>query len=224
MNPIDVTMVATRRPELFRETLLSFEKNLFRELRPPRLILNIDPMFGDEDCDARIEEIAHSVVGNVVIRRPPQPSFGAAVIWAWSQAETDWFLHLEDDWQLTAPPDLRRLQKQMQISRIAQIRLKKSGKDWRKGVWRPVVSTSPSFISREFARTVLPYMRPDLDPEKQFQGGHNPELAAAAAGFRYRVHVPRFLPGILVDTGRDWARARGIKKSVVDGRTIWSAD
>ena len=50
---IDVCMVAGRRPDLIQTTLDSFNANLFRNFTVERFIVNIDPVFGSDDDQAR---------------------------------------------------------------------------------------------------------------------------------------------------------------------------
>ena len=76
---IDVCMVAGRRPDLIQTTLDSFNANLFRNFTIDRFIVNIDPVFGSDDDQARCREIIHSFFPTAQISEPAEPRFCAAV-------------------------------------------------------------------------------------------------------------------------------------------------
>ena len=225
----DVTMVATRRPELVELTLRSFHQNLLGVLNAPRLILNIDPVWGTEKDDQEIDAICRRYFPAVDIRRPETPGFGAAVKWAWGKAETDWFLHLEDDWLLARRIDPEHLAAQMADPELGQIKLSNKSRyrriRARVRFWKrkkpEMIATSPAFVRAAFGRAAVAHMDPDLDPEKQFYQGFNPEGAAALAHFKQRFYGDLATPCLLHDTGRVWREGQGITKVVIDGRSVW---
>lgn len=223
LSEFDVTVVATRRSELLKQTLHTFSKNLFSKIHIRRMFCNIDPLWGDERGDREIEETCRSYFADVVIRKPEKPSFGAAVKWLWSQPQTDWFLHLEDDWLLTRPIDVERLSQEMSFSTVEQISFTRlNRKAWRKGVWVDRFTTSPSLVRSSFARLVSSLMDPELDPEKQMYGTENPILSDVTRGeFRHRLHGHRFSRDFLEDIGRAWREERGIVKKRVGDKSIW---
>jgi hypothetical protein len=225
----DVTMVATRRPELVELTLRSFHQNLLAGLDAPRLILNIDPVWGSEEDDREIEAICRRYFSVVEMRRPSSPGFGAAVKWAWARTATDWFLHLEDDWLLARRIDPEHLAAQMADPELGQIKLSNKSRYrrirarvrfWRRK--RPeMIATSPAFVRASFGRAAVSHMDPDLDPEKQFYQGFNPEGAAVLARFRQRLYGDLSTPCLLHDTGRIWREVQGIRKVVIGGKSVW---
>ncbi len=220
---LDVVLVSTRRPALVREALRSFSENLFGKIRARRIFCNIDPLWGDEDDDRNVEQACRKYFSDVVVRRPDQANFGAAVKWLWAQPETEWFLHLEDDWVLRKPIDPARLFAEMDPPDVAQISLCRANRQaWRKGVWLDRFTTSPSFVRTTFGKLVSSLQDPDLDPEKQMYGTQNARLTAAIAGkFRHRLHGPRFAPDPITDIGRSWRDERNIEKRVIDERSVW---
>jgi hypothetical protein len=219
---IDIVVIATRRSDVLERTLSSFARNLFNRVRIEQLYLNIDPLWADEREDAKVEQLCRSIVPRVVIRRPERPSFGAAVKWGWSQPQSEWFLHLEDDWELTRPIDLTRVAREMRYKRVAQVCFGRTGKEWRRGIFRyHRFVLCPSFFKSSFARMASALMIPELDPEKQFYNGMNPALAAAVKPFRICSHGGRFGSHCLVDIGREWRRQRGITKIIENGVSQW---
>jgi hypothetical protein len=220
---LDVVLVSTRRPSLVDETLNSFTQNLFRRIRVRRIFCNIDPLWGDENDDRDVEQACRKYFSDVVVRRPDQPGFGTAVKWLWAQPETEWFLHLEDDWVLRRPIDPVRLLQEMKPPDVAQISLSRlNRKAWRKGVWIERFTTSPSFVRTTFGELVSSLLDPELDPEKQMYGTQNPRLTAAIVGrFRHRLHGSRFASDFIADIGRSWRDERNIEKRVIDERSVW---
>jgi hypothetical protein len=220
VTPIDVTMTATRRPELLLRTLGSFREMLFERLPVRKFFLNIDPVWGNERQGKEVEEISRSFFGNVEARCPSTGSYGGAVKWLWSKPETEWFLHLEDDWTMTHPISLNKLSSQMS-SGASQIVLA----NWRRLQRRrkpPKLGLCPLFSKREFGRLASIHMNPDLDPDKQFRNGSNPVLEQAVSS-HYAVYFGgRLTRETIIDIGRDWREDRKIEKKIVDGASIWT--
>lgn len=225
LREIDVTLVSARRPDLVARTMKSFHANLFTRLPVRRLFVNIDPIWGTEADDREVERICREVLPDTeqVYRRPAQAHFCRAVKWLWSQPSGEWFLHMEDDWDLVRPIDLDQLQKEMRYPGIKQIALRRPPKLWRKSQTSPYFGTSPSFIDVPVGKMAASLMRPEMDPEKQFYKERNPELIAAVRPYRIRFHGGRFARPPIVDTGREWREARGIEKVVEGGLTSWTA-
>jgi hypothetical protein len=212
-------MVATRRPELLAPTLASFHENLFSHVPVRRFFLNIDPLWGSEEEDAAVERLARGYFPNVEITRPARPSFGAAVQRMWSKPETEWFLHLEDDWLLTLRLGHRRLRSAMRDPALAQINLCHWGWDTR--LKRPAAySSGPAFRRAQFAKEVAALLNPELDPEKQLS--ENAALAAYVAKWRFRYYGGVFTRRSMKDIGRTWREQRGIRKETVAGTSIWT--
>jgi hypothetical protein len=219
---MDVTMTATRRPDLVSKTLDSFQNMLFNRLTVGTFYINIDPVWGSEQQGKGVEEVARKYFQNVQVRRPLKPSYGSAVKWLWEQPQTDWFLHLEDDWIMTNPISLRRLSKQI-ASGASQIKLA----NWsRLGRRRrpPTLGVCPLFLSSRFSKLASGKMNPDLDPDKQFRNNTNLSLEEAVSG-HYAVYFGgMFTRRSLIDIGREWREHRKIEKQVVDGASVWTGE
>lgn len=189
-----------------------------------KVILNIDPVFGSISEENDIESFCMSLFKDIIIRKPTCASFGGAVKWAWSEVASDIFLHMEDDWILTGPVNIDEVLKEHSETTISQVILghaEKKWSRWRKGVWFPRNTTSPSFLKGSFGRHAASLMNPDLDPEKQFYNGSNNSLESYADQFKVRFYGNRFSKNILVDTGRKWRDERQIEKIVTDGKSTW---
>jgi hypothetical protein len=219
---MDVTMTATRRPDLVSTTMASFQKMLFDRLTVRTFYLNIDPVWGTEQQGEEVEAVARKYFRNVEVRRPLKASYGGAVKWLWEQPQTEWFLHMEDDWIMTNPISLRRLSKQM-ASGASQIKLA----NWsRIGRYKrpPTLGLCPLFSSTQFARLAAAKMNAEFDPDKQFRNHTNMPLEAAVSG-HYAVYFGgAFTPRSLIDIGRDWRQDRNIEKQIVNGASVWTGE
>ena len=109
------------------------------------------------------------------------------------------------------------------VPKVKQITLRRPRRLWRKPQTSPGFSTSPSFIDVGFARMASDRMQAELDPEKQFYKGRNPELIAAVRPYLLYYHGGRFARPLIADTGRAWREQRGIRKIRQGARTVWSS-
>jgi hypothetical protein len=240
--PIDVCIVATRRPELLALTLASFQQNLFRHFRIRRLIANIDPAFGTEADQRECIRLIRSYDPDALITTPAEANFAAAVARVWAASTTDIILHLEDDWLLKRallPADVKPM---AEDESIGEISLNHAGKAWsveRKGPfvytrrprrflgvslpWRrriPLFLTAPAFFRGSFARAAASLMDPAFDPEKQFCRGVNPALEAYVLPFRNMI-LGGATDYYIEDLGRRWREDRQIGKRLVGGQSHW---
>lgn len=236
---LDVAIVAGARPELIARTLASFAARMFGSFDIRRVHANIDPFGGDEAARDDAADLLRDRFGDRLnLRRPDRPSFGGAVRWLWSQAGTRPLLHLEDDWLLLAsvsPADVA-LGPGVGCVTLASAHHGRVPGDfheredktklWRLTLYRRRVAnfgTSPRVLAPRFAAECARLMDPGLDPEKQMRPPHNPALRRFQRGFRARyLRAPDGGP-IIEDIGREWRDARGIEKTVRDGRSVWSA-
>jgi hypothetical protein len=220
VTPIDVTMTAACRPELVFRTLKSFKEMLFDRLPVRAFFLNVDPVWGTKDQGREVEAIGRSFFNSVEVRFPLTGSYGGAVKWLWSRPETEWFLHLEDDWTMTNRISLNRLTSQMN-SGAAQIVLA-NWKRLQRQRKPPKLGLCPLFSKREFGRLASGHMNPDLDPDKQFRNGTNPALEQAIAGYHAVYFGGALTRETIVDIGRDWRQDRKIEKKIIDGVSVWT--
>ena len=237
---IDITLICGRRPELLSQTLQSFQKMVFQHFRIDRVYVNIDPFGGDEIDHEKCRRIVLEYFPNAVISEPETASFGHAVKVVWSQVNSPFVLHLEDDWLALEPITPNRVfplfKGRTRAVRLVTKELRWNGRDeFRRQtvkvkllgltIWRRKVScfgTSPAFLSGEFVKQCSAFMISDLDPEKQQRPPHNPPLLDFTSCYECRVLPGIAQPEIIKDIGRKWRDDRGILKTVEKGRSIWS--
>lgn len=228
---LDITMTATRRPELLVETLTSFTRLMLNEFdQKIRLIINVDPV-GHNIPSEDIVQICKGFFSNVIARCPEQASFPQAFRWCWEQTTSPFIFNLEEDWRLLYPIDLNHMQHLMQTtSELVILRLPfspcnlESNKSWGhfipwNGAFYEVPTDSkgllgfsghPSLIDRKFVSTVLKTGLLDgrRNPEKQLKWRHLHPLQA----FRYGVYGSPGKGAAVVDIGRTWKTEHGWKK------------
>ena len=195
MDQIDVVTTAIRRPEILELAYRSYFNGGIRGLPRVRIILNIDPI-GEGDTDAIIE-IASRYTSELVVRQPDESNFAAAVNWAWSHVESEYFLHLEDDWLLSRPIDFSDWIDSLQGEAYLQAVLirKRSRK----------VASPYSFRANLAKKTVI-------EQVGQIPLDHNPEKFAKSR-LAHDVSIDFGPERQLLDMGRKWAKAQHARKA-----------
>ncbi|HEV7306863.1 hypothetical protein [Ensifer sp.] len=243
MSTIDLCIVATRRPDLFAQTLESFAEKIFHKLDLRGAYLNLDPVFGTEDDHRACVEIFRKHFPDGTIFQPESPGFCAAVARLWSASSADYIFHLEDDW--TSLKNMgRELLAPFSDDRIAQVSFHTADQNWnirRKGHFHrrneythlfgikiplfrtfPKFTTSPSLLRGDFARHCAGLMDLSRDPEKQFYSGVNPAMEAYVANRRNYIFSPEASP-VIKDMGREWREQRRIEKVITNSTSVWRA-
>ena len=209
---IDITTSATIRPGLLQRTLSSFRDNLLNNNHTYRLIINVDPA-GEEDKTADdVIEVAKSYFDNVVSRTPESPSFAGAVIWCWSQVESDIVFHLEDDWIMLRPIDLDKMLGTIaEFGNFDSFRLAKQNQKCSKQRVKLYdrLSLNPVFIRKKFIKKAIQHMSPDKNPEKQLRAV-DPECGKFIKKTSHGVYVEQGSGVVVQDIGRKWMMKHGV--------------
>jgi len=96
---IDITMTAALRPEIVERTLKSISDHIiFNGIL--RLIIDIAPVGDNKYNQLDILNIAPKYFSNINIRTRDISYQAEALIWAWRNAESEFILNWEDDWEL----------------------------------------------------------------------------------------------------------------------------
>ena len=233
-NLIDITMTATRRPDILDQTLNSFVFGLFFPvLSQVRLIINIDPA-GLKVSSFDVLDVCQKyfLKGNICCRMAAEPNFGSAFCWTWSRVTAPWTFHLEDDWELLHHVDILEMISMMEAEPdLAVLRLPykvtgpETSKNWNlffpwNGRYFECPSNyaggagfsgHPSLIRSEFVKKTLPLLNPQHNPEKQFHA-RIPEIQKIVQSYRYGVWAQPSSPPSVRDIGRPWMVQNGILK------------
>lgn len=229
---IDITMTATRRPELVFKTLHSFYEKCFRPIADRcRIIVNVDPV-GHDIPSVEVLNIVSSFFRSYYIHMPLEASFPRAFIWTWTKVEAPWVFHLEEDWELLQDIDIMDMITVLRrFPQLALLRLPynpsgpQSQKNWSHFYpWnghyyecpydRRVelgFCGHPSLIRGSFVRGAVPYIYPDLNPEKQFHHGNEDLITHVAKHIYGNWGKPGDGPYVK-DIGRKWMVEHGFAK------------
>lgn len=138
-------------------------------------------------------------------------SFPAAVKWLFRQPSSEYFFHLEDDWQLLTQVDIADLIGVLEAdATLSCVNLRAYS-----GINDDRICLSPALWRTEHARAIADRLGDHEDPELQLRNG-------AAKGFRGTVWPIR-RARIVKDIGREWMRDHGLVKNQHDGKrlTAW---
>lgn len=237
----DLVLIATCRPELLEQTLESFGQQVFRHLTFANVIANIDPYFGSPADGDRAEALIRDRFAHATIFRPDSPHFTHAVKRSWLATQSDFVLHLEEDWialEDIAPDRYLDLMEDPEVMAVSFFCRNKNAKGLpyqtaRRKVRDPetgqpklirvnAFSTSPGVYKGPFLRQAAKLMSPFFDPETQFFGRLNRPLERFALPKRCMFLHGQSQRDLVLDIGRDWRAERGIAKATVDGQAVWS--
>lgn len=223
---IDITMTAVVRPEILERTLASFARNLFKSYKDygTRLIINIDPVGGDEvDLESMIDVIEQNF-NSYTVRVAKIPNFAKAFKWCWQQVTAPYVFNLEDDWELLRPISIKSLLASMEskddlaIMRLPAFTSNDTAmKNWNKFYpWNGeyfecpenLKTTTgfcghPSLIKFDFVDKIRKHLVTDRNPEKQFHTGST-EIAGIIRSYDYGVHGKLSTTPYIRDIGRQW--------------------
>ncbi len=201
---MDVVIIASIRPRILELTIKSFMSKLLTS--DVRFIVNVDPV-GEKYSQQDVIDVIRKYSNNIVSRTPDKSSFSDAVRWCWSQVESEYFLHLEDDWCLKKNVDINSVIKILSENDVQGIRLNlsRNKKDANESgfVESDGLSLNPTIFKTSFIKTLLPIFDISKDPEKQFR-------VKKIANFYYYG-----LPGessYVIDTGKKWRKYMGLTK------------
>jgi len=219
MKKIDITVTATIRPKLFQKTLFSFTTNMLINPEQCRMILNVDPIGEDKSPQIMID-VAKGFFKNVEYRISESPSFPNAVIWCWEQVQSDYVLHLEDDWKLTMPINLNNMINILdQDEDLVSLRLSKIGKpetisssDKGGYIYYPKLSLNPTLFKGSFIKDIVKLMDPTLNPEKQLRRGKQTPRNKYLIKVLHAVYIADGLDLAVKDIGRGWMKGTNFAK------------
>ena len=231
MAKIDITMTATLRPRVLEQTLKSIVKNIVTKENEFRLIINIDPM-GEKIQQKIILKVAKTYFSNILYNYPKQPSFAKAVKWCWYNSDASYIFHIEDDWLINRKVDVNKminiLDKYKDLSSLRLYKYKTPKEKvfstfsckWRYNQegfyiaddWRKQFGLNPILIKRQFIDEVLPKMRDNVNPEKQFRASRK-WMASIIKKWKYGLFTSPGEKSLNTDIGLNWRNENKLFKS-----------
>lgn len=238
---IDITMPCTLRPDIIKQTLESFCKNLFTDRERYRLIINIDPI--GEDCTQNdIAKICRGYFCNIVINNPARPHFPTAFKWCWDQVNSKYVFHMNEDWKLLRAVDIDNMIAIMNINpQLATLRLSKYKLWHKKGAVRlfgdckyygkkgfvvasrknDQFGTNPCLLNGNFVLQARKYLTTKANPEKQFRRSYIDLFEKVVMEWDYGVLGKAGDDRLIEDTGKKWMEDNKYRKKNGCGFTVW---
>ena len=230
---IDVTIVATHRPELLERTLASFFKNLWSiKDGSLRAVINVDPVGSDTDKYFDVLDVCLKYFADVKINRSEKGNFPAACKWIWENATADYIFNLEEDWELLYAIPWYSMLRVMDLDpKLAHLRFsifrstQLTCKNWRyfynwNGLYFQCRDEDkgsvgwcghPSLNRKEFMREALPLIDFKNNPEKQIKG--RGEMRSVIDKWNFGSYIQPNNSANIRDIGRQWMINNGyIKK------------
>jgi hypothetical protein len=207
---INVTIVATLRPDILKRTLDSFSWMVRAERHIFSAVINIDR--APEDADCSVDDVLKVVKEYMPVRcvmSPEQPSFARAVRNVWEASDSRYVLHLEDDWEFVREINIDWCVDEMEAGRADYVRFSKRTLSERVMSEKFKPSLLPSLWLGDSVRCLARAMVDNKDPEKQLRRGVE------------SADIDAHLPGKIIDypgdecvrdIGREWREARQLGK------------
>ncbi len=218
---IQVTCTACIRPTLLEITFSSFNDGLLNQFKTKELFINIDPIGENKATVNDILKICNKYFDKVTFNTPITGDFSKAAKWAWEQVNSDYFLHLEDDWLLN-----KKISKDYLISTlmkdqsIASVRLNRQTSLKYKN--QDKVSLNPTLFKTAFIKESLKMYDENIDPEKQFSMPPLKNLSDNYSHLVYGDKKGQYIEGAFVsDIGRYWRKSNGLDKAFEGQKFSW---
>jgi hypothetical protein len=211
---MEFTTTATCRPEIIRRTYESFSTNLLNvSLGASTLYLNVDAApEGNDPQD--IIAIAKMYFRNVVANISTTPCFCQAFKWCWERPNDDFFFHLEDDWLLLKPIDIKDLFETFNRfdDKLAVINLRAYLE-----ITDDRICLSPGLVKTIFAQYIVDELDVTTNPEPQTRvtgpANRTGKNKMGYYGLQYPVQSPEI---VIQDIGRPWLAKRGLQRPLSD--------
>lgn len=239
----DITCTATLRPELLKITLDSHINRLFSDsIKEANFIINIDQVgindFSKKNIDLKLVEIIDLIssygFSSINVNVSQEPNFASAFWWCMNNIKSDYFFHLEEDWELLIDIDFKKMFDIITSNKyIAHLRLSAfnselySLKNWNKylywnGVYYEVNQEDkstigwcghPSLNRSIFIKECMNYINLELNPEKELKGRrYNHPINSVFNKYNFGCYHPRNQTKAINDIGRKWMVENGWKK------------
>jgi len=205
MTNIDFTCTCVaQKYELLYQTIESLRSNLIGiDFSKSTIYVNIDQS-PEKDSNNNVRKTVgylNEVFGRVVANIPAEPNFAKAVQWCWSQPQSEFFFHTEDDWILDKKVNLDTMMEYFNNPSMASVNLRAYT------FKNPRLCLLQSLWRKKFCDQFLKHYNFDYNPENQ--------LRAFGKITRFdNIHYPEDVEEIIVkDIGRPWLISQGIKRN-----------
>lgn len=209
---MDFTTPAVARPYLIDQTYSSFSKNLKGiDLKQCRLFINIDP-FPEDVKRKNVVKVAQKYFKEVHYNYGEVGNFTAACNWIWSNADTKFIFHLEDDWELISEVNLAKILKYFdKYPNLLQVALRAYHYPYRS------VALSPGIMHERLYKAVAGKLDPNKNPESQMRGEkYGIKMPARSLKISYKglviAYPEKIKTRVIRDLGRGWMKSSQYRK------------
>ncbi len=222
LDLIQVTCTACIRPKLLEITLSSFNEGFLNQFKRKELFINIDPI-GDRKSNANeVLAVCYKYFDTVTFNTPSTGNFSRAAKWVWEQVNSEYFLHLEDDWLLNKTISKDKIVRVLFSSdNIGSVRLNRERSIENKKLKK--ISLNPTLIKTAYIKQALDLYNEALDPEKQLSipplSKYLENWSHLAYGDKKDEHLEG---GFVTDIGKYWRKAEGLTKRIHENQSSWS--
>ena len=229
MKPtIDITMVASLRPDVVRKTLTSLKKNLIYDGKF-RLIFTVAPTGQTEYTQHDLIKIIQPFFNKNITRISNSLSQAEAQKWVWQKSKSDFVLQWEDDWVLLEPLKIKNLFNILNSDTAAMFffdvkrktivgkaqRYKSFFKKVQPNIYlrtgNQTFGGPPALVSQKFIQQSLTRLE---DNERFDRTANKPDNQKFLQGYNFYVYTsPHNSRGIVADIGRKWMTKINMKKN-----------
>ncbi len=199
---INFCTTACVRPELLKQTYKSFNNYLKGvQLKDNELFINIDPV--PENNQSKIKEImdiSNYYFKKVIVNKPVTANFTQAVKWCWENANTEFIIHIEDDWVLEDVIDVEKAINNLKVDyKIMQFVFRAYEYRYKR------IVLSPSIIKKQLYKFMAEKLIPSRNPEMQLHVQGKIRGREAENILTYPKEKI-----IVKDIGRPWLKLKGL--------------
>lgn len=163
---VTFTTTAMTRPDILEQTYENFQVCLDIDMKKFNLRINIDPLPKARKIE-QVIDVAKKFFNHVECNISTNANFPSAVKWCWSELNTKYVFHLEDDWELTRRIPLSDLYQMMNNSKeVNQVLL-------RPYYETKQVSLVPGLMRSDVAMFLAKHMILNKNPEKQIHSNEH---------------------------------------------------
>ena len=221
LDLIQVACTARITPQLLEITFSSFSEGLLNQFKRKELFINIDPIGDGKHQAHEVLAVCNKYFDAVTVNSPPVGNFSLAAKWVWEQINSEFFLHLEDDWLLNKKISKTKLIHELfSAENVASVRLNRERSIKDKCLQK--ISLNPILIKTTYIKQALSLYNETLDPEKQLS---IPPLSNHLKHWKHLAYGEKkggnLEGGFVTDIGKYWRKAEGLNKIIDQNKSIW---
>lgn len=221
LDLIQVACTARITPQLLEITFSSFSEGLLNQFNRKELFINIDPIGDGKHQVHDVLSVCYKYFDTVTVNTPPVGNFSLAAKWVWEQINSEFFLHLEDDWLLNKKISKTKLIYELfSNENVASVRLNRERSIKNKCLQK--ISLNPVLIKTAYIKQALKLYSENLDPEKQLS---IPPLSNHLKHWKHLAYGEKrgrsLEGGFVTDVGKYWRKAQGLSKLIEQNKSTW---